>query len=116
VTLDRSITNVSKDKILDVLLRLGAVVKQEYNYRVRRAPPVFGVFLADPFYPPPGLQGHPLYDSGFVRQGARLVVIGTVGAGRCQVCREGRGHARQLGRSVRFSGASCIFFSLPGAV
>lgn len=36
VTLDRSITNVSKDKILDVLLRLGAVVKQEYNYRVRR--------------------------------------------------------------------------------
>ncbi|GAA5968497.1 hypothetical protein JCM8115_004195 [Rhodotorula mucilaginosa] len=34
VTLDRSITNVSKDKILDVLLRLGAVVKQEYNYRV----------------------------------------------------------------------------------
>ncbi|GAA5989065.1 hypothetical protein JCM10908_006290 [Rhodotorula pacifica] len=34
VTLDRSINNVSKDKILDVLLRLGAVVKQEYNYRV----------------------------------------------------------------------------------
>lgn len=34
VTLDRSITNGGKDKILDVLLRLGAVVKQEYNYRV----------------------------------------------------------------------------------
>lgn len=35
MTLDRSITNGGKDKILDVLLRLGAVVKQEYNYRVR---------------------------------------------------------------------------------
>ncbi|POY76208.1 hypothetical protein BMF94_0403 [Rhodotorula taiwanensis] len=34
VTLDRSINNVNKDKILDVLLRLGAVVKQEYDYRV----------------------------------------------------------------------------------
>ncbi|GJN87658.1 hypothetical protein Rhopal_000613-T1 [Rhodotorula paludigena] len=34
ITLDRSISNVTKDKILDVLLRLNAVVKQEYNYRV----------------------------------------------------------------------------------
>ncbi|BGP21921.1 hypothetical protein Rt10032_c18g6114 [Rhodotorula toruloides] len=34
VTLDRSITNVAKDKIIDALLRMGAVVKQEYNYRV----------------------------------------------------------------------------------
>ncbi|GAA5845825.1 hypothetical protein JCM11251_001815 [Rhodosporidiobolus azoricus] len=34
VTLDRSITNSAKDKILDVLLRSGAVVKEEYNYRV----------------------------------------------------------------------------------
>ncbi|BGP36984.1 hypothetical protein JCM10450v2_000894 [Rhodotorula kratochvilovae] len=34
VTLDRTISNVTKDKILDMLLRLGAVVKQEYNYRV----------------------------------------------------------------------------------
>lgn len=107
MTLDRSITNVSKDKILDVLLRLGAVVKQEYNYRVRAFVPAFGVFLAD-LASPPGLQGHPLYDPGFVGQGARLVVVGVVGTGRRQVRREGRGHARQLGRGVR---AWCIFHS-----
>ncbi|GAA5873498.1 hypothetical protein JCM8547_005447 [Rhodosporidiobolus lusitaniae] len=34
ITLERSITNSAKDKILDVLLRSGAVVKEEYNYRV----------------------------------------------------------------------------------
>ncbi|GAA6024724.1 hypothetical protein JCM10207_002810 [Rhodosporidiobolus poonsookiae] len=34
VTLERTITNSGKDKILDVLLRSGAVVKEEYNYRV----------------------------------------------------------------------------------
>ncbi|GAA6057385.1 hypothetical protein JCM3770_000737 [Rhodotorula araucariae] len=34
VTLDRGISNVTKDKVLDLLLRLGAVVKQEYDYRV----------------------------------------------------------------------------------
>ncbi|GAA5917815.1 hypothetical protein JCM6882_004156 [Rhodosporidiobolus microsporus] len=34
VTLERSISNTAKDKILDVLLRSGAVVKEEYNYRV----------------------------------------------------------------------------------
>ena len=107
MTLDRSITNVSKDKILDVLLRLGAVVKQEYNYRVRAFVPAFGVFLAD-LASPPGLQGHPLYDPGFVGQGARLVVVGVVGTGRRQVRREGRGHARQLGRGVR---AWCISHS-----
>ncbi|GAA6040154.1 hypothetical protein JCM8097_002057 [Rhodosporidiobolus ruineniae] len=34
VTLERTITNTAKDNILDVLLRSGAVVKEEYNYRV----------------------------------------------------------------------------------
>ncbi|GAA5910619.1 uncharacterized protein JCM6883_003232 [Sporobolomyces salmoneus] len=34
ITLERSVTNDVKDKILDILLRSGAVVKQTYDYRV----------------------------------------------------------------------------------
>ncbi|GAA5956276.1 hypothetical protein JCM3765_005614 [Sporobolomyces pararoseus] len=34
ITLERSATNDVKDKILDILLRSGAVVKQTYDYRV----------------------------------------------------------------------------------
>jgi len=36
VTLERSISNASKDKLLDFLMRQGAVVKQVFDYRVRR--------------------------------------------------------------------------------
>jgi hypothetical protein len=35
VTLERSISNASKDKLLDFLMRQGAVVKQVFDYRVR---------------------------------------------------------------------------------
>ncbi|GAA5907001.1 hypothetical protein JCM5296_003908 [Sporobolomyces johnsonii] len=34
VTLERTVTNAAKDKILDFLLRSGAIVKQVYDYRV----------------------------------------------------------------------------------
>ncbi|ORY88563.1 hypothetical protein BCR35DRAFT_301302 [Leucosporidium creatinivorum] len=34
VTLSRTISNASKDKLLDVLMRQGAVVKQVFDYRV----------------------------------------------------------------------------------
>ncbi|GAA5840519.1 hypothetical protein JCM3766R1_000684, partial [Sporobolomyces carnicolor] len=34
ITLERTVTNDVKDKILDILLRSGAVVKQTYDYRV----------------------------------------------------------------------------------
>ncbi|GAA5958183.1 hypothetical protein JCM21900_002933, partial [Sporobolomyces salmonicolor] len=33
ITLERAVTNAAKDKILDVLLRSGAIVKQVYDYR-----------------------------------------------------------------------------------
>ncbi|CEQ38576.1 SPOSA6832_00023 [Sporobolomyces salmonicolor] len=41
ITLERTVTNAAKDKILDVLLRSGAIVKQVYDYRVRARPPSF---------------------------------------------------------------------------
>ncbi|GAA5923767.1 uncharacterized protein JCM15063_003756 [Sporobolomyces koalae] len=34
ITLERTVTNDVKDRILDILLRSGAVVKQTYDYRV----------------------------------------------------------------------------------
>lgn len=38
ITLERTITNSARDNILDVLLKAGAIVKQEYDYKVRLLP------------------------------------------------------------------------------
>ncbi|BGP19834.1 hypothetical protein JCM10213_003143 [Rhodosporidiobolus nylandii] len=60
VTLERSITNSAKDKILDVLLRSGAVVKEEYNYRVYK-----GILFSIPVDSDKGLMS---WQSSLVKQ------------------------------------------------
>ncbi|GAA5989214.1 hypothetical protein JCM11641_006570 [Rhodosporidiobolus odoratus] len=60
VTLERSITNTAKDNILDVLLRTGAVVKEEYNYRVYK-----GILFSVPSTSDKGLSS---WQSSLVRQ------------------------------------------------